>query len=291
MADHVRLENSRLIVEVNRFGAELSRIYDYQNEREVLWDADPALWKRHAPVLFPMVGQCFGGKYRVNGWEYPMGQHGFARDLDFELVSADQQEVWYRLTDTEETKIRYPFSFCLEIGHRLEENRITVMWRVQNPSSSQKLLFTIGGHPAFAVPKEISGDLWLSFPGQTKLAFEPLSEAGFVPENQEKELILDNGFTVIDDHFYDIPTYIFHQAQVEQITLALPDKTPYVSLHTAGFPYVGVWSPDPKRFHCLEPWMGRCDNEGFEGPIEEKKGILTLQPEGEFEASYTIEIH
>lgn len=55
-----------------------------------MWDADPAFWGRTAPVLFPIVGALKDNSYRYEGQTYLMGQHGFARDMDFTLT--DQTE-------------------------------------------------------------------------------------------------------------------------------------------------------------------------------------------------------
>ena len=45
------IENEELRVMISNHGAELSGIFDKRNNREVLWNADPKYWKRHAPVL------------------------------------------------------------------------------------------------------------------------------------------------------------------------------------------------------------------------------------------------
>ena len=47
------IENEKLSVTINAQGAELSSIYDKENDRELIWQADAAFWNRHAPVLFP----------------------------------------------------------------------------------------------------------------------------------------------------------------------------------------------------------------------------------------------
>ena len=83
------IENDWLRVQVSDHGAELSAVFDKTNGRDVLWTADPAFWDRHAPILFPFVGRVYGNVYRYKGKEYPMGQHGFARDL--EIVCTDEQ--------------------------------------------------------------------------------------------------------------------------------------------------------------------------------------------------------
>lgn len=53
------IENDYLRVSVDDHGAELCSIFDKVHNREVIWQADPAYWKRHAPVLFPNVGRHF----------------------------------------------------------------------------------------------------------------------------------------------------------------------------------------------------------------------------------------
>lgn len=84
------IENEKLSVTIDAHGAELSSIYDKENDRELIWQADPAFWNRHAPVLFPNVGKYYGGHFTYNGKAYPMGQHGFARDTEFEQIAAGE---------------------------------------------------------------------------------------------------------------------------------------------------------------------------------------------------------
>ena len=110
-----------------------------------MWDADPAVWNRHSPILFPFVGKSYEGKYCCEGKEYDITSHGFARDMDFEPLLCDMDECWYRLKDTEETLEHYPFHFELEIGHRLEGRTVETTWRVTN-TDSKEMLFRIGGH-------------------------------------------------------------------------------------------------------------------------------------------------
>ena len=126
MAEMRTLENAYLVVEVNDAGAELSRVYDKKKEREVLWNADPEYWGRHAPILFPFVGKLNGGVYHYEGNEYTMSAHGFARDSEFECVERSATAVTHRLVSTGDTKKNYPFDFELLVTHRLTENHISV---------------------------------------------------------------------------------------------------------------------------------------------------------------------
>ena len=87
----IKLENESLELTINSFGAELKSITGKQTGTQYLWDADEKYWKRSAPVLFPFVGSLKDKKFTVDGTDYPMGQHGFARDMEFELVSQTNQ--------------------------------------------------------------------------------------------------------------------------------------------------------------------------------------------------------
>lgn len=149
------LKNTALTLNISLHGAELTSIRDSFG-LEFLWQADPAFWKRHSPVLFPIVGSLWDKHFRVNGREYEMGQHGFARDMDFRLVSEREDEMWFELNSSPETLAKYPYKFTLRIGYRLEANKIHVMWEVSG-DDSQTMWFQIGAHPAFYLPRFVYG--------------------------------------------------------------------------------------------------------------------------------------
>ncbi|MFR8999913.1 MAG: galactose mutarotase [Anaerobutyricum soehngenii] len=92
------IENEKLSVTIAAHGAELSSIYDKENDRELVWQADPDILEPPCTrCFFPNVGKYYGGYFTYNGKEYPMGQHGFARDTEFEQVAAGEDFVTYRL--------------------------------------------------------------------------------------------------------------------------------------------------------------------------------------------------
>ena len=126
------ISNKQLTIQVSPHGAELCSIV--ANGKEYLWQANPAFWKRHSPVLFPIVGSVWENEYRNEGIPYTLTQHGFARDMEFTLISEKEDEVRCRLVSNEETLHKYPFPFCLEIGYRIQGKKIEVMWEVKNLS-------------------------------------------------------------------------------------------------------------------------------------------------------------
>ncbi|MGN0653777.1 MAG: aldose 1-epimerase family protein, partial [Oscillospiraceae bacterium] len=109
------LENDMLRVEVDSFGAELKSVKSKKNDREYMWYADKKFWARTSPVLFPFVGSVKNKEYILDGKRYPMGQHGFARDMEHSFLSKTDDEIYFELKSNEETLSKYPFEFVLKI--------------------------------------------------------------------------------------------------------------------------------------------------------------------------------
>jgi len=289
----VKLENERLLIQINEHGSELVRIFDKKEQRDVLWDASPQVWARCAPILFPFIGNCYEGQYCHDGKTYPMTPHGFARDMMFDLNTLSQDEVWFTLKDTAETYAVYPFHFSLEAGHRLDGSRIHVMWKVTNRGDRQ-MWYMLGGHPAFRAPEgNTIHDFTFLFDQKASLHYEAPDHRGYTDPDKAGTLLLDNGKAALKKGFFEQTlTYIFDQGQVGSVSLLLPGGKPYVTLECKGIPYLGVWTMEETHpFVCLEPWFGRCADIGFTGELKNRTGIMSLAPGEVFEAGYIIEIH
>ena len=290
------LENELLKVMIADSGAELSSVYDKEKQTERLWDANPEVWNRHAPILFPFVGKVIGGVYRINGQEYEMKtQHGFARDMEFECVEAAETSVTHRLLPTEKTKQLYPFDYELLVTHKLDAENprlLHVNWEVKN-NGSDVMYYSIGGHPAFTVPVKESKErenYYLEFPGREELTYISVNPAnGFVDTEKEYSLKLENGFVKFFAGLYD--TLIFDFQNIQKVRIANPDQTPYVTVDCSEFPLLGIWAKETGNFICLEPWAGRADNDGFTGNIDEKVAEQKVEAGCSAKISHTIEFH
>ena len=287
------LENETLKITVSDDGAELCSVVDKAEGAERLWCADPVIWNRHAPILFPFVGKVTGGVYRVDGRSYDMKtQHGFARDMVFDCVEETDSAVTHRLLPTDRTREIYPYEFCLLIRHSLDTKDprlLYIEWTVENRGDAS-MFFSIGGHPGFLMPPGTKKeDCFLQFPGLDTLRYFGANPSGFALPNQEKTLRLSDSFA---PYQADIPdTWIFPDGQVHSVGIAGPDRRPYVTMECAGFPLLAVWANPKGPFICLEPWFGRTDDEGFTGTLKEKPGMETLAPGEKRHISYSIRFH
>ena len=286
------IENNKIKVTIADHGAELISIYDKENEREVMWQADPAFWNRHAPILFPNVGQHYNKKYLYQGQTYPAGQHGFARDMEFTFVKSNEYSITHVLKANEETRKVYPFEFELEVTHSICEGHLMVGWKVVNHGENT-MYFTIGGHPAFNVPvlpDTRQSDYYIQFAEDqdalTYILIDTSNGTG-IPEETRELTLTDHKYQIREDMFYN-DALVFDGGQIKWVAITMPDGSPYVGMKCDGFPNFGIWSKPGAPYVCLEPWMGRCDNRGFDKDISEKDGINVLKEGEVFERSYEI---
>ncbi len=286
------ISNSHLSISVDTFGAELKSLKRISDGREYMWDAKPEFWKRTSPVLFPIVGSLNKGRYRYNGNSYQMSQHGFARDKEFKLLSSSENELKFVLKSDSETKEKYPFDFELEIGYRIENETVTVSWKVHNVSDKD-MYFSIGGHPAFLCPineNEVQTDYKIRFDAGDVITASVIGEGGTLTSTK-KSYGLNGGYMNITASLFDDDALIIENNQAHEVSLCTPDKVPYLTV-SFDAPLFGVWSPVGKNapFICIEPWYGRCDSADFEGDLSEREWGNSLKAGETFNASYTISI-
>ena len=286
-----KLSNDLLTVTIDSLGAEVQSVVNNRTHADYIWCGDKRFWGRHSPVLFPLVGKVWNNTYRMDGEEFKLGQHGFARDMEFsEMPVEAEDEAWFALESSEDTLSLYPRNFRLEIGYRLQEARLTVMWRVVN-TDSRVMHFHIGAHPAFNYPDFDPSDAlhgYLAF-DNAPLESELLGPQGHVVNGHET-LVLDSEdlLPITAATFERLKTIILADSQVRRVSMLDAEKRPYVSVLFHA-PVVGIWSPSAEApFVCIEPWWGDPDHEGYSGEFADRPYTNTIAPDRTFEASYTI---
>lgn len=292
----ITLSNQQLTVKINEFGAEVSSVTDQKTGYEFIWQADDNYWGRHAPVLFPIVGRLKKDKYQYENQTYEMTQHGFARDSMFKVEESTENTATFSLTDNEETRKKYPFKFELVIKYTLEEDHLTVTYKVANRSLREEMYYGIGGHPAFNISQttdevdnvEFSQASFRFEPNHEQLAI-PLSEEGLLKlKEAEKQKV--NEIQLTHETFKE--DALIYKVEPNSVMI-LTDEANQVEirLNPQEMAHVGVWSPYPKRagFVCLEPWAGVADEEETSGQLKEKYAIHSLNPEQTLTHEYTMQ--
>ncbi len=290
MADHY-IENESLRVGINEHGAEMVSIYKKNESREYMWSGDPDYWNRVSPVLFPFVGKLNGQRYTYNGVTYgEIPQHGFARDMHFNMVEKLDNTVFFELYPDDGLRNRYPFEFKLRIGYKVEGNTVHVMWTVENKGGSD-MYFSIGGHPAFACPGGLDEYvLDFSNPALSTLSSGELNENG-VLKSEKRDIAFESGVLSLNDALFEKDALIFDGKGIYNVTLRKRSGEDVLRLRF-DVPQLGIWSPAGKHapFVCIEPWFGRCDRDDFEGELKDRQYGNFLSPGHSFNKEYVIDI-
>ena len=287
----VELQNEQLSVVISEKGAELQSIKD-ANGKEYLWQADPNFWPRHSPILFPIVCSVNNDTYRIEGKEYHLPRHGFARDTEFKLIAQSERKVTFALESSEETKMVYPYDFTLSISYILDDKKIGVIWHVLN-TDTQEIHFQIGGHPAFNVPGMKTGENQY---GRIRLDNEESLDGlkSYIDGSHEMTEVpveAEQGIIEFTDNTWRNDSVKIHKSQVHRAELLGPDGEPEVTVDFRT-PVIAFWSPFQKNapFVCIEPWYGLGDPRGFEGEFKDKPLMNHLQPGASFMSRYDITI-
>ena len=288
----VNLKNEQLSIIVSEKGAELQSIKD-ANGKEYLWQGDPQYWNRRSPILFPLVCSVNNDTYRVDGKEYHLPRHGFARDTDFTLIYQSDRKVTFALESSEETKKVYPYDFMLSVSYVLDENKIGVIWHVHN-TDTREIHFQIGGHPAFNVPDMKPGEYQQ---GRIRLDNTNPMDAlhSYLDGSHEMDEVpfieAEDGVMEFSNNTWRNDSIKIHKCQLHRAELLNKACKAEVTVEFRT-PVVAFWSPYGKQapFVCIEPWYGIGDPRGFDGEFKDKPLMNHLQPGASFMSRYTITI-
>jgi galactose mutarotase-like enzyme len=285
------IENERIRIAAQNIGAELTSLYDKKNNIEHLWQADPKVWGWHAPALFPVVGRCLNDMIQIDGLNYPMEKHGFARRSDFELVEQFPNQLHFKLSASDKTLAVYPYLFELHIFYEIKGNSLIQTYEVVN-KGKEALYFQLGWHPAFAVPflpGEVYEDYFIEFDRDTVLDRENINTEGYFDTSISHVINGTNKLRLEKDMFHK-DAIILKDINSRKVTLR-SDKNPYrLTVEFPSFNYLGLWAKENAPYICIEPWLGCADTTGRTVAFKDKEGILSLPPEGKFQASIIITI-
>lgn len=285
-----KISNGIIEIGVEVHGAELKNLKRLSDGREYMFQADPKYWNRTSPVLFPLVGNYRDKRSVYNGKTYEMGQHGFARDMDFRLLEKRDTFVSFELTESPETLARWPFKFRLILSYELKASSVIVGWHVEN-TGDDTMYYSIGGHPAFIC--DINDSFFEFDPDEPDILKAGVIEPGGsgTLSDAVKDIPLEGGFLAIRPDLFDDDALIIENRKTSSVSLLDGNKERFLTVRFDA-PLFGLWSPAGKNapFVCIEPWYGRCDRSTFEGNLEDREYGNSLTPGDKSDFHYTIEV-
>ena len=278
------LTNSNLSAEIKHFGAELISLKTNLN-KEYIWEGNPEFWGKHSPVLFPIVGTLKNNLFHFNGMEYNLSRHGFARDMEFELIDVTENSAVFNLQSSAETVKMYPFAFELQIIYTLHGNNLSITYNVLNKGKS-RMPFSIGAHPAFALPNQFE-NYAVAFEKDESLEYYLLEND--LISNKTKKLEVHNKQVPLAYELFEDDALIFKTIKSKSLTI-LENENPILRVHFEDFPNLGIWTKKSAPFICIEPWFGYSDTNENSGNLFEKEGIQVLESNVTFHSKFSIEI-
>lgn len=256
------LKNDVALLEVDEKAAEMHHFQSSKDGLEYLWQGDAQYWAGRNPILFPVVGKSWSGSLNIKGKDYKMGNHGFARHSQFQLLEKTDSRLVLELRDNEETLAQYPYHFSLQVKYELEGKKVYIHYQIEN-LNEEEMPFHFGLHPAFNCPLK-EGE-------QQKDYYLELSEEGRIeldPEALQKTIILN---------------------QPKSTWTKLSNGIHGIKVEHEGYPWLAFWSPKAP-FVCIEPWFSHTDFEENNLSFEKREGCITLDKEEKWCCSYSIEI-
>ncbi|WP_137862028.1 MULTISPECIES: aldose 1-epimerase family protein [unclassified Sphingomonas] len=273
----IEIGSEGLTAVVNPQGAELWSLKDAEG-RELMTDADPAFWTGRAPLLFPIVGRLMDDKYRIDGKEYALPQHGFARRQPFALIDQAPDRAVFRLIDNAETRAAYPFAFALEAAFSLRGATLAMDITVTNTGNAD-MPASFGFHPAFAWPlpygaaKDAHRILFAEAePGRLAAIVRGgwMDADGWDSPVEGRELRLH-------DALFERDALVWDPVRSQSLAYGAPDA-PQLLCDFPDTPALGLWMKPGARYLCIEPWHGIADPFGFAGEIWDKPLMQRYAP-------------
>ena len=274
------ITSGRLTAVISSAGGELQSLRD-GGGREYLWQGDKRWWGRRSPNLFPYVGRCTGGQYTLEGQTYSLDIHGFVRGAELRGERLGDSACAFTLTDSPETRARFPFAFSYQVAFAARADTLTVTYTVEN-RDSRTMYFGLGAHPGFRVPLE-EGE-----------RFEDYALTFSAPCAPMRILFSADGYRT--GAVSDFP---LREGRRIPLTHALFDDEAIVLSGTSGvvrlgspahgltvdyreFPLVGFWHPPHTEapFVCIEPWRTLPARQGVVEDFARQEDLAAL-PAGE----------
>ena len=279
MTDLITIASDQITAALNPYGAELTHLTDADG-RALMTDADPAFWTGHAPILFPVIGVTNGSVIRLDGTEYPMAKHGFARHSPFEIADHGADHATFRLSASDETRKSYPFDFVLDIAFRIDGATLSVEARVINRGDAP-MPAQFGFHPALAWPLPYGqprADHRVTFAADEPGTLRKIAPNGLIRPDDRPSPLDGRVLHLRDDLFVD-DALVWDPVRSQAVTYGAA-AGPSLHVEFPDTPRLGIWTKPGAHFVCVEPWHGIADPEGFTGDFRDKPGVFETPANG-----------
>ena len=245
-----------------------------------------SFWNQQSPILFPIVGKLRYDVALINGKEYPIPKHGFACNMTFEKI----KENSFKFISNEKTLQIYPYNFELYVFYTIDKNILTFNYKVIN-KSKEKMLFGIGGHPGFKC-NYTNEKCTVEFEEEENdIKIIPVDINVCLLSDKMKDgndVLINKKILQLKKNSFENDAIIFTNMKSKSVILK-DDGKKLLKFNFEKFKYLGIWSQIGADFVCFEPWYNTPDYVNSNKEFKEKKDIIELEPQKEFNISFSVE--
>ena len=278
----INIKNEYISASFNELGAELkSLVYD---GKEYIWEGKAEVWANSCPLMFPICGGLKDDKYTLNGKEYTLQKHGYARNTLFEVESLAECSVVFLHKSNEQTKKAFPFDYELRVTYSLEQKSLKIDYSVINKSDNT-MYFNIGSHEAYYTPEGIE-DYDIIFP-QNETLDAYVMYANLL-SNQKMPIIKESCHIPLYEKYFTVDALVFKDLKSKSAILRNRKTGKTVTVDFPDAKYFLIWHKPNSPYICLEPWNGIQDIVGSDYDITAKEGITALESGKEFKYTHSI---
>lgn len=280
--DYVTIENDLLGVTVDLNGGALHSITDRRDGSELMWDGSCG-WKKRDLVLFPFCCRRVDGTYTIDGKEFEIDIHGFAKNGRFAALEKTADSVTLALYSNTETLKIYPYDFVLYVKYKLSGNTLSIRYEVVNPSESP-LYYSVGGHLGVMLDGADTKGNFVRFAKPLKRAYT--LDGAFIDGAKD---VFVTEFEASKEFFLKEDTLMLETDGGVDFTVerANGKKLGF----SVSSPVIAFWThPAGGNFVCVEPWWGLPDTLPKQSEIDRKPFVIKLDGKKRRECGYDIKL-
>ncbi len=244
-------------------------------------------WDRQSPILFPIVGRLKNNETIIGDKKYKIFQHGFAKDMDFELVYKKDGKEIYELESNLETLKKYPYKFLLRVEYETIANKLIVRIKVIN-KDNKKIFFGLGAHPGFKLDMPYENYYFELEKEEENVEFMEV-DGNYISNRPAKNILKNNKIIEIEKNSFSNDAIMMKNLKSNIITLKSKKNNKKIfEFNFKGFKVLALWSVVDAPFICIEPWFSYADKVIEKTHLKDKDDIISLNINEEFNCEYSV---
>lgn len=267
------IKNDQISASIDSLGAQVRSLKT--SAREYIWQGDPEFWTGQAPLLFPIIGSIKDKTVTIGGKECHLSNHGFLRELEFDVVTQTEDTITFSASFSDETLACYPFKFQFIASYTVKDTACEMTYEVKN-IDDKTMPFFFGLHPALncnVTDEEKFEDYYLKFDVPITITRPYYPEvAGDYPDLDNMEVLSkDSDIFPLSHEKFLLYSLVQDKINFSKSDLYHKEQGKIVDFDFEGFDTYTLWQPHYAPFICLEPWTGLSGIAPYSPNLEDNR--------------------